>query len=178
MNSVGILMICVLITLLFFLLFSFRSHKKKYHETELRLLDKIERKEELIALLRYDMAKLCAFTRHQVAYKSQEEFRSIYEIYGAADYEFPEDVYFVNGYVPVKGVISNEKPYGDYTVYIHYKGNCYHSNKTCGSSFGIAMHLYDAAGSYRPCSSCAAYHLDTTPEWYIDIKRIMDNNPN
>lgn len=99
-------------------------------------------------------------------------------MYGAADFDIPNDVYFINCYVPVKGILSAERPYGDYTVYIPSKGECYHSSKTCSSIFNRAAHIYDIAGNYRPCPKCATTILYAPPEWYLDVKRIMENNKN
>lgn len=164
----------ILVILILLFIIKSRNNEIKYIQGQTSYL--LDKKEELISLLRYDMAKLCNFTRYQVSEKSQEEFRFYFEMYGAADFDIPNDVYFINTYVPVKGIINAEQPYGDYTVYIPSKGTCYHTNRFCSSSFNQAVHIYDVAGLYRPCPKCAIKLLYSPPEWYLDIKRIMENN--
>ena len=158
------------------LLFRIRSLMNSVHRTEVIHKTQLDHKEEIISLLRADMAALCGFTRRHVALQSQEEFRFYFEIYGAADFVIPDDIYFVNYYMPVKGSISESKPYGDFTVYISANGSCYHSNKYCSSTFNSAAHIYDVAGKYRPCPKCALKILHNPPKWYTEIKRIMDNS--
>lgn len=167
-----ITLVAINISLIFYIKFM----RKRNEGFELHSREQIERKEEIIALLRSDMAELCAFTRHQVTRKSQEEFRFYFEMYGSADFEIPSDVYFVNSYVPVKGLISETKPFGDYTVYIPFRGECYHSSKTCSSIYLRAVHIYDIVGRYRPCPKCAKMDIHFPPKWYPEIKRIMENN--
>lgn len=158
------------------LFFSSQRHRRNIEDLKKRSTNQINKEEETIALLRSDMSKLCAFIRRQVSFKSQSEFRFYFDIYGADDFEIPEDVYFVNYYVPVKGKISGAKPFGDFTVFVPNKGSCYHTTKSCSGILSSAVHIYDVANTYRPCPKCAKSKQYCVPEWYLDIKRIMDNN--
>lgn len=173
--------VCVCISFILILLIV--SSSVYNHALKLRIKNiasnyakQLDRKEEIIALLRYDLSKLCAFTKSHVSHHSQDDFRFYFDLYGAEDYEIPCDVYFVNCYVPVKGIISEEKPFGDYTVYIPFKGECYHSSKTCSSTYKKAVHIYDVSARYRPCPNCTSGEHCTPPEWYTEIKQIIDNN--
>ena len=78
----------------------------------------------------------------------------------------PEDVYFVNGSVPVKGIISEYRPFGDYTVYISKRGKCYHADRYCGSGLLDAAHLFDVTNKKSPCQKCVFGQNVTVPEWY------------
>ena len=82
----------------------------------------------------------------------------------------PNDVYFVEGDIPVKGVVTSYKPYGDYTVFVTRSSTIYHDLKNCSGSFGMEpMHLFDAMSIKRSCRRCGKPHGDVPPEWYMQL---------
>lgn len=168
---IAVLLICLVILALII-----RDKNNTIRTNQANFKKQLDRKEEIIALLRSDMSTLCAFARKHIAEESREDFRFYYDIYGAADIDIPNDVFFVNGYIPVKGHISEDTPYGDYTVYVPSRGHCYHSKRFCSSQYNRAAHAYDAISKYSPCPKCALPFPSAPPQWYIDIKRIMINN--
>lgn len=157
------------------LLLLIRSKKNTIERQNIDFQKQIKHKEETIALLRSDLSTLCAFCRRHVSEENRAAFRFYYDLYGAADIDIPNDVYFINGYIPVKGNISESAPFGDFTVYISPTGKCYHSNRFCSNQTSLTRHAYDVVDHYYPCSKCAAY-FSRTPQWYLDVKRIIDNS--
>lgn len=97
------------------------------------------------------------------------------EDFSASDLELPDDVYFIDGFIPVVGRTSPEMPYGDLTVYTAPTGKCYHSNRFCGSGFLRPAHAYDVIWQKSPCANCAKAFPAHPPEWYRRIKYIAKN---
>ncbi len=96
--------------------------------------------------------------------------------YDVTSIEIPNDIYFIKGLIPVKGIITEDRPYGDFTVYVAERGTVCHANPHCGSSFLKAQHLYDVCTSHRmPCSRCGhRLHLvSDSPKWYKEIKLLQ-----
>lgn len=84
----------------------------------------------------------------------------------------PNEVYFINGDVPVIGEVSDSRPYGDLTIYVAPRGKCYHADRYCGSGLLEAMHAYSVIGKKQPCRKCASRFPDNVPDWYIELKQI------
>lgn len=82
----------------------------------------------------------------------------------------PVGIVFENG-VPVKGVRTEEKPYGDYTVYVSRNSKKYHKSIGCSNSWKSTMHLYSLPGNYAPCCICHPLPLPSEEDrqWYRDI---------
>ena len=84
--------------------------------------------------------------------------------------EIPEDVYFIDGNIPVKGIVTSSSPFGDFTVFTLSRSDIYHSNKYCSGTFSMeAVHLFDVIGQKRPCRRCGKDHGSTPPKWYIEL---------
>lgn len=84
--------------------------------------------------------------------------------------EIPKDVYFVEGNIPVKGVVTNYDPFGDFTVFTLKNSAIYHSNKYCSGTFNMEpVHLYDMMGRKRPCLRCGKNHGSVPPKWYTEL---------
>ena len=90
--------------------------------------------------------------------------------------QIPPDVYLINGYTPVKGIIEDRRPYGDLTVYVAHRGRCYHTNCYCGSGILYVQHAYDTIGKIPPCKTCAGSYSEQVPEWYLDLKKITSRS--
>lgn len=82
--------------------------------------------------------------------------------------DLPNNIYFVNGNVPVKGKVTDRKPYGDFTVYLAQKGHCYHSDCSCGSGYLRAVHIFEVYGKKTPCQKCGKALPDGIPKWYTE----------
>ncbi len=84
----------------------------------------------------------------------------------------PKDIYFINGTIPVKGMILDRKPFGDYTVFTAARGKCYHCDPYCAGYSSVAKHIFDVLGSKQPCSKCVYEPEEKVPEWYTQLKQI------
>lgn len=78
----------------------------------------------------------------------------------------PKDVYLINGNIPVKGEITDRKPFGDYTVYVAKTGHCYHSDYLCGSGYLKSTHIFKVYGKKTQCLRCRRALPDGLPSWY------------
>lgn len=84
--------------------------------------------------------------------------------------EIPEDVYFNENRVPVKGIISNYAPFGEYTVFTLKNSPVYHFNKYCSNTFNTEpVHLFWILGRKRPCQRCGKNHDTMLPIWYMQL---------
>jgi len=91
--------------------------------------------------------------------------------------DIPDEVYFVQGNIPVKGEVTVNKPFGDFTVFVAHHGKKYHIDPYCGGSPSLdAVHLYDILGSKSPCFRCAltyaSHNPRTMPDWYQKTKAL------
>lgn len=86
----------------------------------------------------------------------------------------PIGVTLHNG-IPIKGCPTNEKPFGDYTVYVSSKSYIYHANPNCSCSWKTPKHLYSLSSNYRKCLRCYPPDLPAAEdmEWYRDIVSAM-----
>lgn len=75
-----------------------------------------------------------------------------------------------------KGEITKSKPYGELTVFFSPTGNCYHSAQKCRAyTFGRKTDIYNArACGYIPCSFCEKGDKANIPEWYVKLRRIIE----
>ena len=84
--------------------------------------------------------------------------------------EIPKDVYFIEGNIPVKGVVTNYYPFGDFTVFTLKNSAIYHSNKYCSGTFNMEpVHLFDVISRKRSCLRCGKNHGTAPPEWYTEL---------
>lgn len=93
--------------------------------------------------------------------------------------EIPDDIYFVRGTIPVKGKVTEDQPFGDFTVFVAHKGQKYHTDRFCSTSYFSVMkpaHVYDVIGTRSACHKCALWHpcghQRTPPEWYIKVNAL------
>ena len=89
----------------------------------------------------------------------------------------PEDVYFTKDNIPVKGIVSDYAPFGDFTVFVSKKGKKFHQDDFCGGAiFMKAVHIYDVLDDHAPCDRCfflSQYRHQKVPEWYKNIKALQ-----
>lgn len=84
--------------------------------------------------------------------------------------EIPDDVYFIEGKIPVKGIVTRYSPFGDFTVFTLSHSDIYHSNKYCNGTFSMEpVHLFDVMNRKRPCLRCGKNYGTTPPEWYTEL---------
>lgn len=91
--------------------------------------------------------------------------------------DIPKEIYFVRGNIPVKGIVSDSMPFGDFTVFTSRMGKKYHVDEFCGGYICMdAVHLYDVLGKKTPCYKCAITSphrlIKEAPPWYEKIKAL------
>lgn len=130
---------------------------------------------KIVALQSYvsDLVAILEQTRNRPPLDDIQNILS--EGLSASDLKLPDDVYFIDGFIPVIGRTSANMPYGDLTVYTSPTGKCYHSNPRCGSGFLRPVHAYDVISVKTPCINCAKAFPAYPPEWYRRIKYIAKN---
>lgn len=85
--------------------------------------------------------------------------------------QMPKEVYFNSHGIPVKGEVSECKPFGDFTVFVSGKSLIYHSDPFCSNAYSkSSMHIYDVIDTKRPCFRCGKYFGNECPKWYTQIK--------
>ena len=131
--------------------------------------------EKIFALKSYvsDLIAILEETRNKPPTKDIPSLAD--EIFSTSNIKIPDDVYFIDGFVPVIGWTSVDKPFGDLTVYTSATGKCYHSNPHCGSGILSPAHAYDVIGKKSPCINCAKHFPSLPPAWYRRIKYIANN---
>ena len=84
--------------------------------------------------------------------------------------EIPEDVYFTEDNIPVKGIVTNYAPFGDYTVFTLQNSSVYHFSKLCSNTFNTEpVHLFYIMERKRPCQRCGKNHDALLPVWYRQL---------
>lgn len=81
-----------------------------------------------------------------------------------------EGVCLINGRTPVKGKITDRKPFGDYTAYVAERGRCYHSDPYCSSGYLNTVHIFKVCEKKPPCLKCGRTLPGGLPKWYTDNK--------
>lgn len=73
--------------------------------------------------------------------------------------------------IPVKGFVTEARPFGDYTVYVSANGSCYHRKESCCKG-ARPVHLFSLPGKIEACKTCTRNwpHESIVPEWYRQIK--------
>lgn len=77
----------------------------------------------------------------------------------------PDDVFFTDDGVPIKGDTSEITPYGEFTVYTTHSGRSIHSVHGC-SGATIPKHLLFVSRSYSICQKCGNYSKTQIPDWF------------
>ena len=93
------------------------------------------------------------------------------------DIDIPDGIELTTICVPVKGIVLNYRPYGDYTVYTSAKGSKYHCRYRCGNATN-PIHYFSVPGALEPCKNCvpADMHPKPLPDWYIKIQQQHNSN--
>lgn len=80
----------------------------------------------------------------------------------------PEDVLLPENGLPIWWKKDNNKPYGDYTVYVSHDTKIFHTDKYCASFLSTRTHVFQALTYARPCKKCAENFFDfkEVPDWY------------
>ncbi len=101
---------------------------------------------------------------------SRDRFLFEFKEFGAAGVELPEDIYFTDDFIPVKGLTSLGRPFGDFTVFVSRTGSCYHASRSCNGA-DCCEHAYESVRSKKPCSRCkpTQFHI---PRWYLKVSAI------
>lgn len=91
--------------------------------------------------------------------------------------DIPADVSLNLSCTPTKGIISRERPYGDYTVYTTASGKKYHCKYKCCNATK-AVHLFQIPSGLGPCSNCVPSNmrLQKSPSWYIQINNELSKS--
>lgn len=110
----------------------------------------------------------------------REKYRQMYE---GKDYHelagVPDDVEINSGGTPIKGEVTEDRPYGDYTVYHAKDSKSKVVHRVCNCSKRtdlVPMHSFWAIYyNYRPCKHCykEGEYVSTVPDWY---KKYLDIN--
>lgn len=84
----------------------------------------------------------------------------------------PNGITFAEDGMPIYWKKSDDKPYGDYTVYrsnIH----TYHVDRWCAGYSARKQHIFNVIGISTPCKKCAKDFFDFTeiPEWFEKDKQ-------
>lgn len=81
----------------------------------------------------------------------------------------PNDVYFADNGMPIRGKANPEKPYGDFTVYINRRTGVFHTDPFCSFSFTTKDHIFNVISTARPCKKCAedSCEFSTVPDWFV-----------
>ena len=84
----------------------------------------------------------------------------------------PNGITFAKDGMPIFWKESEDKPYGDYTVYCSTR-HTYHVDRWCAGYSARKKHIFNVIGISTPCKKCAKEFFDFTevPEWFKDGKQ-------
>lgn len=83
----------------------------------------------------------------------------------------PLDISFAKDGYPIWWDMSNEKKYGDYTVFYNSKAKVFHTDYSCAPFFATETHLFKVLPEGRPCKKCAKkFEGYTIPYWFSNPK--------
>lgn len=166
----------IIITLLLvFLTFSCRSNSRKNKEIEL-LKESLESHRNTHAKLKNDLSNLSYLAVKVAPPENRSAIDLFCKTYGVNDPGIPPDISFIDGFIPVKGHVSKDMPYGEFTVFISSSGVKYHRNRYCAKVPTNPVHLYKTGFRCSACLRCAKDLSNIPPEWYKHIQEIMSNN--
>lgn len=75
-----------------------------------------------------------------------------------------------DGY-PIYWEPSQNKPYGDYTVFYNSKAKVFHTDYSCAPFFATETHLFKVIPEGRPCKKCAKkFEGFVVPYWFSNPK--------
>ena len=84
----------------------------------------------------------------------------------------PNGITFAEDGMPIFWKKSDDKPYGDYTVYCSNR-HTYHVDRLCAGYSARKKHIFNVIGISTPCKKCAKDFFDFTevPEWFKNGKQ-------
>lgn len=89
--------------------------------------------------------------------------------------DIPDDIYFTDSNIPIKGTASKDRPYGEYTVFLSKKSDIYHTKSNCGSAYNLQpFHLFEILGKKRPCQRCVREPYTEIPKWYAQLMELCN----
>lgn len=108
--------------------------------------------------------------KEKIEGREYKYYFSYYAFYSPESFcEIPSGT-FTKGGIPYT---DGDDKYGEYTVYISEKGNCYHRRKSClRNGYGSVQNMAFVYKTYRPCARCCKKAIDIS--WYEEYKRIYD----
>lgn len=82
----------------------------------------------------------------------------------------PAGITFAEDGMPIFWKKSDDKPYGDYTVFYSPKSRIYHVDRWCGSYSARRQHIFNVIRIGTPCKKCAEGFFDFTsvPTWFTN----------
>ena len=89
----------------------------------------------------------------------------------------PPDVWLKQSFTSIRGKISSEYPYGEYTVFVTMSGAKYHCRHDCVPT-AHPMHFFDLSADAQPCSRCVKPEMypQPRPVWYDQILRKLNRH--
>ena len=153
---------------------SSKLNKQKQENEKLNSMLNLQR--EGHGKLKSDISKIIFLAERTAPEENKNAIRTFSEKYGTIPIDFPPDVYFTKGFIPVKGSVTEDRPFGDFTVYVSDTGRKYHVNRHCVPTSLRAIHIYKTGSHYYFCSRCAKFSDNHPPKWYLEIERIVKDH--
>lgn len=101
------------------------------------------------------------------------------------DVMLPNDVSISKNGIPLKGIVTPSRPFGDFTVFVTPHGSKFHRNPKCRTIsehsflFPSSDHLFHASIRRQACSVCSRDLLFfKKPAWCYGLSRLSVSNPN
>lgn len=90
--------------------------------------------------------------------------------------QLPNDIHLKQTYTAIKGNISKNYPYGEYTVFMTQAGKKYHCKHDCVPS-AKPVHFFDLTENAEPCRNCIRKDMlpQPIPDWYTQIREKLDS---
>ena len=87
--------------------------------------------------------------------------------------EVPNNITFAEDGMPIFWKKSDDKPYGDYTVFYNSKSGIYHVDRFCSLYSSKKEHRFNVIERGTPCKKCAKGFFDFTevPLWFKNGKQ-------
>lgn len=168
----------LIITFLFFVFGFYVSRRKKRWNEAYR-----KRAEVLVSTHASQIKKIKASYESQVKQlnlqiKNLKRFTLLDKIASGEDTSIllPNDIHLKQSYAPIKGSISKNYPFGEYTVFMTPTGKKYHCKFECVTSAN-PLHFFDLPKDAEPCWKCVPKDMrpQPLPEWYIQIRKKLDS---
>lgn len=179
MPSFVIPIIVIFVIVIFIMFFVIRSKNKEleeyWHKTfnlegKLRDSEKAIKDKELSCIAPYekkihDLTSQVASLERQLKESNSKLAQEQLKIQNME--KAPNGITFAEDGMPIFWKKSDDKPYGDYTVYCSSR-HTYHVDQRCASYSAKKKHIFNVIGISTPCKKCAKGFFDFTevPEWF------------